>query len=332
MSRLTAVSVWPERDAPSSLRPSSARFFILSPARHPPTLSTPFPFKMPVRHDSSSARPITRSRSIFGSLKSLLPSAIWSKEAGLQPDTPGKRKGTVDEQYEIEGGGRSNKRQRVDVSPVKESTRLQGGQRRDQVAHPPQTAASGYNQPPNEFFGPRQAVEPQRQLGHARAASSTPLARQPSNGASRAYPTGLPSHLQPRNIARTQSMDPPNRYRPSFTLASKPIPLTRDVSMDDGSFGNEMSVSPTHQPFRMRTSLTPAPSGQGFGPDPARPERNESEPPPLAQLIDRPMFVKAPSEAPVSRTASRQAPTTLGALVETQRTVRPSIHVSIVCF
>ncbi|KIP10318.1 hypothetical protein PHLGIDRAFT_250471 [Phlebiopsis gigantea 11061_1 CR5-6] len=209
-------------------------------------------------------------------------------------------------------------RQKVSVSRVRESTRLQGAQRREQLIHPPPPAVSGYLEPPDDFFPPTNTTGIQRQLGHTRAASLTPLVRQHSNGPPRASAAGPVPNTRP--FARTQSMDPPNRYRPSFAAASKPIPLTRDVSMDDGSFSNEMSVSPTHQPFRMRTSLTPAPSGQAFGPDPARLGRNESEPPPLAQLGDKPVFVKAPSEAPISRNVARQAPITLGELAEAQRT------------
>ena len=115
-------------------------------------------------------------------------------------------------------------------------------------------------------------------------------------------------------------MDPPNRYRPSYGAGPKPAPLSRDVSMDDGSFDKGMSTSPT-LPFRMRTSLTPQPSGMAFGPEPTRRERNGSEPPPLAQLIDNPVFVKAPSEAPQAKAPAPKAMTTLGALTEARRTV-----------
>lgn len=284
---------------------------------------------MPVRNETGSARPITRSTSLLRVVKSILQ---WGKDGGEQPDTPGKRKGTVDEAHEVEGGQRSNKRQRVGGSPVRESTRLGGAhrQQQQQQALPPPAAVSGYLEPPNDFFGPTNTAGTSRQAGQIRAASLTASPSLPSNGAPRAFTAG-PAH-DARPLGRTQSMDPPNRYRPSFASSSKPPPLVRDVSMDDGSFNKEMSASPAYQPFRMRTSLTPAPSGQYFGPDPARHERNESEPPPLAQLVDRPMFVKAPSEAPMSRAASRPASTTLGALAEAQRTVCRSIHAPAVCF
>lgn len=274
---------------------------------------------MPVRNDSGPLYPVTRSRSFFGSLKSLLPSRIWGGESGGQTDTPGKRKG-VDEAYEAEGGQRSSKRQKVDSSPVREITRLQSTQRQQLQLQPARTAAMGYLEPPDGFFGPVNTAGVHRQPGHARASSLAPLPRRPTNGSVRML--SPVAGVQGRSFTRTQSMDPPNRYRPVFGAAPKAIPLSRDVSMDDGSFSKGLSVSPTQQPFRMRTSLTPQPNGQAFGPEPVRRERNESEPPPLAQLIDRPMFIKAPSEAAVPKSAARQTPNTLGALVEAQRTVR----------
>ena len=275
---------------------------------------------MPVRNELG---PVTRSRSFFGSLKSLLPSRIWGGDSGGQTDTPGKRKG-VDETCEAEGGQRNSKRQRIGSSPVREITRPQGMQRQQQQQQQQQqqhTAGAGYLEPPDDFFGPVNTAGTRRHLGHTRATSLAPLSKRPSNGSARMFSPG--ATLDNRSFVRTQSMDPPNRYRPVFGAAPKAIPLSRDVSMDDGSFNKDPSGSPSRQPFRMRTSLTPQPLGQAFGPDPVRRERNESEPPPLSQLIDRPTFVRAPSEAAASRQAAREAPTTLGALVEAQRTVRP---------
>lgn len=285
---------------------------------------------MPVKNDSGRPRSLSRSGSIFGAIKSLVPAKLpWFGQSGEQTNIAGKRRGD-DESYEVEGGQRSNKRQRVG-SPVREIARPPSDARRQQLLPQPTAPATGYLEPPDNFFGSANIASGQRQPGPARATSLVPPPRNPpSRSGSRAFSPGTTSYN--RLFARTQSMDPPNRYRPTFGAAPKLATLSRDVSMDDGSFRKDASSSPTRQPFRMRTSLTPQPAGQVFGPEPLRRGRNESEPPPLAQLIDRPMFVKAPSEAAQPKPAAAQAPTTLGALAEAQRTVcSKSIHVSIAC-
>ncbi|GJE86801.1 hypothetical protein PsYK624_028840 [Phanerochaete sordida] len=270
---------------------------------------------MLVQDDSRSTRTVSRSGSFLGTIKGLWPAKLfgWS---GDSPDTPGKRKG-VEESYEAEEGQRSSKRPRVGGSPVRETIQPQVPQRQPLQLAPLPTSASGYLEPPGNFFGPTKAAAASRQGGHVRATSLAPSTRPlQASGSMRGLTAGPSAGAQP--LGRTMSMDPPNRYRPNYG-APKPMPLSRDVSMDDGSFEKTLSRSPT-LPFRMRTSLTPQPSGVAFGPEPPRRERNGSEPPPLAQLIDKPVFVKAPSETPPSKPSTSQAQATLGALAEAKRT------------
>lgn len=334
---LTSVCEWPGCAGRSGLHTAFPRFTRLDPNPHltqSPSLPARPPHPSPlaaldppvavltmlVKDESRSTRTVSRSGSLLGTIKGLWPAKLfgWS---GDSPDTPGKRKG-VEESYEAEEGQRSSKRQRVGGSPVRETTQPQVPQRQPLQLAPLPTSASGYLEPPGNFFGPTNAAAASRQGGHVRATSLAPSTRPlQATGSLRGLTAGPSTGAQP--LGRTMSMDPPNRYRPNYG-ASKPMPLSRDVSMDDGSFEKALSTSPT-LPFRMRTSLTPQPSGVAFGPEPPRRERNGSEPPPLAQLIDKPVFVKAPSETPRPKPSTSQAPATLGALAEAQRTVR-SIH------
>ncbi|KAA1474836.1 hypothetical protein DENSPDRAFT_883095 [Dentipellis sp. KUC8613] len=105
------------------------------------------------------------------------------------------------------------------------------------------------------------------------------------------------THVRPRAPARTMSMDPPHRRTlvPEPTLV--PLPLSRDVSMDLGS----PTKTIFQPPFRMRSNLTPQPSAMSataldFGPNPQRRPRDPSAPPPLAALMENPIFVKPPRE------------------------------------
>lgn len=272
---------------------------------------------MPVKNESGRARSVSRSGSFLGTIKGFLPSKLfsWSEES---PDTPGKRKG-AEESCDAEEGQRGSKRQRVEGSPVRETPKPQALQRQQQRLAPLPESASGYLEPPDKLFRPVNTAAVPRPGNYARATSLAPLMRPPRASSSMRELTTGPSRST-RPLARTMSMDPPNRYRP-YSVAPKPAPLSRDVSMEDGTFDKGVSRSPT-RPFRMRTSLTPQPSSMAFGPEPTRRERNDSEPPPLAQLIDKPVFVRAPSEAPHAKASTSKAPSTLGALVEAQRTVR----------
>ncbi|KAJ7632275.1 hypothetical protein FB45DRAFT_746021 [Roridomyces roridus] len=117
-------------------------------------------------------------------------------------------------------------------------------------------------------------------------------------------------------LSRTMSIDPPSRDTPRYST-----PLDRDISMEASSFirtsiprDHSMPLPPTRS-LRMRTSLTP---------QPAQP-REVSEPPPISSLAQRPVFVRPPSESH-QRLSSQSSSSTLGSLVESQRSTRSPIR------
>ncbi|KAI0698506.1 hypothetical protein BC835DRAFT_657311 [Cytidiella melzeri] len=240
---------------------------------------------MPVYNPPSQNRMVSRSNSFIGTIKSILPTKLpWFGSSSDQADTPTKRK-QAEEKQDVEEGTRSNKRQRMDEGTV-EGRRASGGQ----SAVPP--SASGYLDPPQRVFRETTTVTvPRASPMYTRASS----AAAPSRSRSRfSMSPGLGgARGQSMRITRTQSMDPPTRYRSaSYKPVLSPMPMTRDVSMEDVSF-LDTPTSPS-RPFRMRTSLTPQIPDLDLS---ARRERDMSEPPPLSDLMDKPVFVRAPPEA-----------------------------------
>lgn len=261
---------------------------------------------------------VSRSNSFLGTIKSILPSKLpWFGSSGDQADTPTKRKQVEEQPEEDEEEGRGAKRQRVEES-LGEGRRVSGS-----IQPRIPASQSGYLDPPQSAFGGTSSVKvPRASPLQARASSAAPPSRHQREGSrSRmALSPGLGGRVnQAKRIARTQSMDPPTRYRsPSYRPVLSPVPMTREVSMEDVS-NREASSSPS-RPFRMRTSLTPQLPDQAFGP--ARKERDTSEPPPLSALIDKPMFVRAPPETARQATPlARQGSLTLGNVAEAQRMV-----------
>lgn len=264
---------------------------------------------------------VSRSHSFIGTIKSILPSKLpWFGSSDDQADTPTKRKQVEEEvEAEAEEGNRGVKRQRMDDT-LPEGRRAPGGTQSRMPA-----SQSGYLDPPQTVFGGPSSVRvPRASPLQARASSAAPPSRYQREGSKSRMtpPQGLGGRLgQVNRVARTQSMDPPSRHRsPAYKPILSPVPMSRDVSMEDVSF-RETPSSPS-RPFRMRTSLTPQLPDQAFGPIPALRERDGSEPPPLAALIERPAFIRPPPE--VARQATplaRQEALTLGAVADAQRTV-----------
>ncbi|TCD65370.1 hypothetical protein EIP91_002768 [Steccherinum ochraceum] len=122
-------------------------------------------------------------------------------------------------------------------------------------------------------------------------------------------------------------MDPPARLLVP-TRSTRPPPISRDASLmsiDEPPSSplspvGDVSMSPSRPRFRLRTSLTPQPSGSDFGPNAVRRERNGISPPPLEALMENPIFVKAP---PNPEPLTRQASLTLGSLAETHTRAQP---------
>ena len=125
-------------------------------------------------------------------------------------------------------------------------------------------------------------------------------------------------------------MDPPARLLVP-PRATRPPPISRDVSMmsideplsSPVSPVGDVSMSPSRPRFKLRTSLTPQPSGSDFGPTTVRRERDASSPPPLEALMENPIFVKAP---PIPEPVTRSASLTLGSLAESSKSVRDIRH------
>lgn len=176
---------------------------------------------MPVQKTSGQDRNmVSRSNSFLGTIKSILPTKWFG--SGDQADTPSKRK-QAEARPEAEEGARSSKRQRVDET-LGEGRRVSvGGQSR---APPTQSA---YLDPPSNAFASKTVVrQPRASPMHARASSVAALSRyqrEPSRNRIASSP-GVGAVGQANRISRTQSMDPPSRYRtPSYKPVLTPIPL-----------------------------------------------------------------------------------------------------------
>ena len=266
---------------------------------------------------------LNRSNSIFGTLKSIVSSAVpWFGSSNYPDDIQGKRKQVLAVGNEVEEGDEPRTKRKRVHSPEAESDDV-GAQTKSTKLFASQTQkpSTGYLDPPIESFQ-RQANGAQRQAGHARAASVTAptIDRTARRGMARgrtASPGPSTAYAPIKGLSRTLSTDPPPRGRSMFESVPAPQPLSRDVSMESI---HDRSESPSNRPFRMRTSMTPQPS-TGFGP--VRGERETSEPPPLHTLIEKPVFVKAPSLPPSDHQDAGEKPSiTLGNVAEAQRPVR----------
>ncbi len=258
-----------------------------------------------------------RTNSLLGTLKSIVSSTLpWFGSNGDLSDVQGKRKQAVrrDEFEDMEE--HRQKRKRIH-SPESEGINSSVGGLSARRRH--QSAGSGYLDPPASSFRPQPHGIQRQPAGYIRASSlAVPSRSRDAHKRRTASPGPSASYAVAHGITRTQSMDPPPRRRPALDLAIAPQPISRDVSMEGF---RDMSLSPS-RPFRMRTSLTPQPTGQSFGPNPVRRERDPSEPPPLAALIENPIFVKPPPQSIEPQPLIRQNATTLGTVAQTQRTVR----------
>ncbi|PSR88866.1 hypothetical protein PHLCEN_2v5015 [Hermanssonia centrifuga] len=259
-----------------------------------------------------------RTNSLLGTLKSIVSSTLpWFGSNGDLSDAQGKRKQAVrrDEFEDMEE--HRQKRKRIH-SPESEGINSSVGSLSARRRH--QSAGSGYLDPPASSFRPQSHGIQRQPAGYIRASSlAVPSRSRDAHKRRTASPGPSASYAVAHGITRTQSMDPPPRRRPALDLAIAPQPISRDVSMEGF---RDMSLSPS-RPFRMRTSLTPQPTGQSFGPNPVRRERDPSEPPPLAALIENPIFVKPPPQSIEPQPLIRQNATTLGTVAQTQRTAQP---------
>lgn len=266
------------------------------------------------------AAPLARSGSFLGTIKSIV-AAPFSWFAGSDDefeDAKGKRRRlpviTEDAYMNDETTPSRSKRQRL------------GSPDRDIRA---------YLDPPRSAF-----TQPRRTSDHSASRTGRDIPRSPRKtlhlpSASNQLPRNrrtlspLPSgsHLKPQGVTRTMSLDPPSHS--SLLSRMQPTPTIQDLQSEANHTGHpmstsrEVSTSPRH--VRVRSSLTPQPSGNAFGPVvPPRRERGFDEPPPLTALMSNPMFVKPPPGTQKQKQAASELPQqlTLGSLVDSQRGVR----------
>ncbi|KAG6379232.1 hypothetical protein JVT61DRAFT_11680 [Boletus reticuloceps] len=131
--------------------------------------------------------------------------------------------------------------------------------------------------------------------------------------------------------------DAPYPPFPAFSSRIPAAPSITDLQSEPNharsstSAARDVSMSPRR--LRVRSPLTPQPSGTGFGPVvPPRRERAPDEPPPLASLMSNPMFVKPPPGAQKQGTAELSKQLTLGTLIDSQRSARAPARQSSILF
>ena len=132
----------------------------------------------------------------------------------------------------------------------------------------------------------------------------------------------------PSSMSRTMSIDPPSSFSnvralrdPSMMSTSSPIEARSSMSLAPC----EMSRQPSSGPLKLRSSLTPQPTG------PRALRREASAPPPLSSLQSRPVFVRPPEDEQNDRRNLRelraQKTMSLGAYADFNRGVRIIFHV-----
>lgn len=274
------------------------------------------------RRRSGKAKTLTRSSSLLGTLKNIVTAPLaWFGSNDDFEDNVGKRgrNAAIEiDARDIDEGSRTAKRKRVH-SP---SPQLQY----QPQYQPPPRSNSGYLDPPaiytNGSFGG--SGSSRHLTAHARASSlapPTPQAPSPRFDRHTHSPVAVSSYVPPVMIPRANPVNLPRRGDLSRDSSMNSLPISRDVSMDHIDVGPpEIPMSPSHFSFRMRTTATPQPLNQGFGPSL---QRNISEPPPLDALMSHPIFVRPPIEVESSPKPAHPPPVTLGAIVGTPRAVRP---------
>jgi nucleoporin NUP1 len=266
------------------------------------------------------AAPLARSGSFFGAIKNIV-TAPFAWFAGSE-----------DEFEDAKG-----KRRRLPVAPEDshmEDESFPSRAKRMRVSSPDRVTQPYLDPPRSAFTQPRRASDyptsgavrnitksPRKTLHIPSTSNQSPRSRRTLSP----LPSG--SHLKPEGVTRTMSLDPPSRS--SFSSRISAVPTIPDLQSepnhaeDSPSTSRDVSMSPRR--LRVRSSLTPQPSGTGFGPVvPPRRERGPDEPPPLTSLMSNPMFVKPPSGAQKQGTAEPQKQLTLGTLIDSQRSVCPT--------
>lgn len=282
-----------------------------------PTLTSSRSYTQQQRKPDGRRQPVARSSSFLGTIKNIVtaPLSWFAQDDDDFEDTPGKRRrsGQANEAGAVTDEGEKRiKRMRID-SPE--------GQRQPGYLDPPrQIFQQPHSAPPGvSSFQPPRLTTYTASINRSTSvavASHSVQRQQPRNNRHTVSPLRT-SFGQADIMSRTMSMDPPARLFPTRELT---VNTSRDRTRYSMPTAHEGSTSPSRSPFRMRTSLTPQPSGPNFGP--SVPQRREhTEPPTLEELMANPMFVRPPPEQNHLRNEAGDSKVTLGSLVDSQRSV-----------
>ncbi|KAJ7756789.1 hypothetical protein DFH07DRAFT_472218 [Mycena maculata] len=252
-------------------------------------------------------RPLARSNSsLLGTIKNLVTAPLaWfatTEDFEDSPDLKGKRRRNLP----------PNSGSNADDSEAPRTKRARVKSPDSQIQfHPePQYVAPAYSHPPSGYLDPPGSV----------FNNNSNFFR--SNSVNITAPSLNQFNPNTRSgLTRTMSIDPP--HNPTSFSRDAPMtftPLDSDTSMEPSSFIRKSSSTPrdlsmplpaARSSFRMRTSLTP---------QPVQP-KEASEPPPLSSLAQNPVFVRPPPDSR-HRLSSQSSTSTLGSLVESQRSTR----------
>ncbi|KAK7023853.1 hypothetical protein R3P38DRAFT_2954549 [Favolaschia claudopus] len=258
---------------------------------------------------NSRRRPLVRhNSSLLGTIKNLVTAPLaWFASAEDFDDSP-----------DLKGKRRRGPAQNTDPAardsegpPQTKRARVQSPDNQIQFHSEPQYAAPAYSQPPMGYLDPPVSVfNNNHNFYRSNSVNMT------------AAPTLTQLNTTNRSgLSRTMSIDPPQSFMPLSRDASMNfLPLDRDASMEASSFIPKSSSMPRDlsmplppaRSLRMRSSLTP---------QPAHP-REISEPPPLSSLAQKPVFVRPPPETRDRVLSQSSTSSTLGSLVESQRSTR----------
>ncbi|KAJ7093128.1 hypothetical protein C8R44DRAFT_990041 [Mycena epipterygia] len=258
--------------------------------------------------NASRRRPLVRSNSsLLGTIKNIVTAPLaWfatTEDFEDSPDLKGKRRrhpaphsGPAADDSE---GAPRTKRARVKSPDSQIQFHPEPPYVTPAYSHPP----SGYLDPPGSVFNTH------NNLYRSSSVNITAPTLNQFNSNNRS------------GLSRTMSIDPPhNAISFSRDTTMNFTPLDRDTSMEPSAFirtsssiprDHSMPLPAARSSFRMRTSLTP---------QPVQP-REASEPPPLSSLAQKPVFVRQPPDSH-HRLSSQSSSSTLGSLVESQRSTR----------
>ncbi|PCH38698.1 hypothetical protein WOLCODRAFT_142692 [Wolfiporia cocos MD-104 SS10] len=275
----------------------------------------------------------TGSGSFIGTIKTIITKPLsWfsSQESDFEEeDVQGKRRRTAQPERdarEVEEGGARAKRKRIH-SPEPDIEAQVQVQAQAQVQAPVQAPVraapprAGYLDVPESLIAAPSRPPPARpQPGPVRTlslASRTETARRSRSPAPRpgaALPIDPPPRAHSRDVSmepapmepaapepvawretqassRASTIEPPSSQSSDSAYVPSVSTLVREASTESAFSSRAGSVGPS---FTLRSSLTPQPSGQGYGPKIVRPRRDPSEPPPLTTLLSKPAFVRPP--------------------------------------